>query len=416
MFNNNYKITVPVGWNGCPSYNPKSAQDDFNLSIPSIFMQPMKKIFGKEYEVAAKEAIQYVQEMDENLFITACLKDLLKKYPDFLTFLEERLDSEEEMDPYYRELYLRCASIDSMCIVKPRLTKEIENNIFQYGLVKGNLYTISGVSGSGKTAFAIHMTTSLMTGFNPFYEDEKLEESKRVLYISLEQSKLDIENRVISTISSFFDENNSISFGEIISAQIPKQKLPLFRKSVKIYEYFKKNIKIFGNQKLTNWKKYQILQLIDRETSTGEYDLVVIDPVCLMDNDNPDNDTETPVQLRNIAINNHVAMLLLTQLTKEATKKALKNDMVDMAEFDQSSIRGSSSLVYQTNTMVILGKIGESDFKNRKIQRIAMKVVKARFGAHGYCKVNFDGATNTFFDTEKNESSNVKKKKSVIEV
>lgn len=415
MTNNNFQIKVPVGWNGCEAYNPRNLLNDFNPSIPSIFTMPLRKKFGEGYEVAAKEIAHYIGEMDENFFIEVCLKDVLKKYPDFLTFLEERLDSEEEMDPYYRELYLRCASIDSMCIVKPRLTKEIENNIFQYGLVKGNLYTISGVSGSGKTAFAIHMTTSLMTGFNPFYEDEKLEESKRVLYISLEQSKLDIENRIISTISSFFDENNSISFGEIISAQIPKHKLPLFRKSVKIYEYFKKNLKIFGNQKLTNWKKYQILQLIDRETSTDKYDLVVVDPVSLMDNDNPDNDTQTPVELRNIAINNRVAMLLLTQLTKEATKKALKNETVDMTEFDQSSIRGSSSLVYQSNTIVILGKIGESDLKNRKIQRIAMKVVKARFGAHGFCKVGFDGATNTFFDIEEEEPKK-KTKGKIIEV
>ena len=242
------------------------------------------------------------------------------------------------------------------------------------------------------------MATTLMTGYNPFYEDGMLEQSKKVLYISLEQSKMDIEKRIISTISSFFDKKDPISFGEIISTQIPKQKLPLFRKSVKVFEYFKKNIKIFGNQNLTNLNKFKILQLIDRETQTGTYDLVVVDPVCLMDNDNPDNDTQTPVELRNIAINNRVAMLLLTQLTKEATKKALKNETVDMMEFDQSSIRGSSSLVYQSNTIVILGKIGESDLKNRKIQRIAMKVVKARFGTHGYCKVGFDGATNTLYE------------------
>lgn len=415
MTNNNFQIKVPVGWNGCEAYNPQNLLNDFNPSIPSIFTMPLRKKFGEEYEVAAKEIAHYIGEMDENFFIEACLKDVLKKYPDFLNFLEEKLNSDEKIDSSIYEIYMRCASIDSMCVVKPCLTKVIEKKVFQYGLVKGNLYTVSGVSGSGKTAFAIHMATTLMTGYNPYYEDGMLEQSKKVLYISLEQSKMDIENRIISAISSFFDKKDPISFGEIISTQIPKQKLPLFRKSVKVFEYFKKNIKIFGNQNLTNLNKFKILQLIDRETQTGTYDLVVVDPVCLMDNDNPDNDTQTPVELRNIAINNRVAMLLLTQLTKEATKKALKNETVDMTEFDQSSIRGSSSLVYQSNTIAILGKIAEYDLGNRRIQHIAMKVVKARFGTYGYCKVGFDGATNTFFDIEEEEPKK-KTKGKIIEV
>lgn len=146
MTNNNFQIKVPVGWNGCEAYNPQNLLNDFNPSIPSIFTMPLRKKFGEGYEVAAKEIAHYIGEMDENFFIEACLKDVLKKYPDFLNFLEEKLNSDEKIDSSIYEIYMRCASIDSMCVVKPCLTKEIEKKVFQYGLVKGNLYTVSGVS------------------------------------------------------------------------------------------------------------------------------------------------------------------------------------------------------------------------------------------------------------------------------
>lgn len=55
MYKNDYTISVPVGWNGCPSYNPKKVQDDFNLSIPSIFMQPMKKNLERNTKLQQKK-------------------------------------------------------------------------------------------------------------------------------------------------------------------------------------------------------------------------------------------------------------------------------------------------------------------------------------------------------------------------
>ena len=105
------------------------------------------------------------------------------------------------------------------------------------------IYTITAVSGGGKTALCSMLTACAITGVNPFKGRNKFK-PKRVIYISLEQSREQIIGRIISTISALNNLDNCVPFSEIVAKRISGVHKQALKTACTLFDVFKDRLKV----------------------------------------------------------------------------------------------------------------------------------------------------------------------------
>lgn len=88
--------------------------------------------------------------------------------------------------------------------------------LFPNGFMRGELTVLSGISGGGKTALSVMITSVLIGGYNRFLENPE-HFTNPVVYVSLEQPKHQIQARIISTLLSLNAEEDIISYSDILN-------------------------------------------------------------------------------------------------------------------------------------------------------------------------------------------------------
>lgn len=116
--------------------------------------------------------------------------------------------------------------------------------LFPNGFMNGELTVLSGFSGGGKTALSVMITSILIGGYNRFLENpEHL--TNPAIYVSLEQPKHQIQARIISTLLSLNEENNFLSYSDILNFNEVSSKRSL-NLGFNLFELYRKKFINFG--------------------------------------------------------------------------------------------------------------------------------------------------------------------------
>lgn len=326
-------------------------------------------------------------------------KTYYKKFKEMHLNDIKYLDKVKDISPDMELLYTRVFSKIGRGYVKPCVTKRFDDTFFPEGFVPSNIYTITAMSGGGKTALAVNITTSLMLGFNSLYDNEIREPSK-VTYISLEQSKYEIRARILSAISGIMDLDNALSTLEISTHSIPDSKIDLYETSLNVYHLFEDSIMILDKEDFGYDLSIEgVLKVVEQKRSSFEPQLIILDQIVNIVSDTPDCDNHTPMELKSYSQKREIPILVVTQMNKDARKANRKGD-IDL--YSGNDIRGSGYLEHQSTSIIVfqltVDKSGKSDGK------VDVKSVKARYGKHSKISMKFHGSCNLFEDSDEDEN------------
>lgn len=287
----------------------------------------------------------------------------------------------------------------------PRITPKFDKKFFPRGFVKGEMYAITAPTGGGKSSFAVFLATSLLTGYNPNFED--VVSSRRIMYITLEMPKEFIRSRIVSAISAFNDIDHAVPYVEIITKSISDEDcFKNYMVSEKTYDLFQNNLKILDSSDFPSLTPQDVTTGIENAMKTFNPDLVILDQIVNIAAEDPSNDTRSPLLLRQLAGMTNKNILVITQMSKDEMKKSYKGNCFDVSKLSSASLRGSSNLEQQAADILILSKDSEKIEKfGRFINKMDVKSAKSRNGSEEFFWLGFDGCTGFFFDLEKDDEN-----------
>ena len=241
------------------------------------------------------------------------------------------------------------------------------------GLIGGNLYFIAGRPAMGKTSFAINIAQSVA-----------LKEKKNVLIFSLEMSKEELTNRIISSEALISSENirkGSISkddfnsFIEIIS--------PLSSASI----YIDDNADLSVLELKSKAKQLKIEKGID---------LIVIDYLQLMSGLKSDNRlmeiTNITRNLKILAKELDIPIICISQLSRENEKRNNRRPIL-------SDLRDSGSIEQDADVVIFVyrDEVYNQNLEENK-NMCELIVAKHRNGKTGTIEVGFVGEYTSFYN------------------
>lgn len=240
---------------------------------------------------------------DLNELATDYLKDKIAiDYAKFWLWLKQHKNMGADCCRWYYKL-LPIFGNESIELL---LSNEINEKIFSSGLMNGQLYTITAPSGKGKTSFCIMIITYLILGFNPFIKKSNNKKRYKILYISLEQSREEIEARLISTISAFKNIGSTISFSELLSGKCDDQEK--YFQAIEYFILFYDSFKILTVEDFGN--KLDLESINSKvESLDFKYDVIVIDKYDNIEGVDLFN-SNVPIGIKAMAQNMQVPIIL----------------------------------------------------------------------------------------------------------
>lgn len=324
------------------------------------------------------------------------LKKLLQ---DDLSLVDQlRKNLNPEVDESDRLLCWRLEALLNLTI-KPNISKKFSENFFPTGYMPGELYVLSGISGGGKTSFAVHIATTLASGVNCFSDLDK-EERATVIYLSLEQSKKQIEARVLSNLCATLLGNKNLSFSEVLCGDQTFSKE--FEEALWGYLMIEDRIRIFDSsyfggsptvQEITAFLGAELLKIGETEKK-----LIIIDRLENIIGGTSNLDDTVVITLKNFASQQNVPVLVQCQMSKNAIETARTSDGgFNMDKLSASSLKGTSGLEHNCSNVMILvpdGRKKEISQKSEKIITIIQP--KNRYGRNDRIKMSFLGSCGLF--------------------
>lgn len=236
------------------------------------------------------------------------------------------------------------------------------------GLQKGGLYVLAASSGCGKTFFSQNIILNALKCDLGAY------------FVSMEMQKRKIFTRFISIIAK-------INSYRILKNNIYQHEEPILQNAITQWESYKKTFLITDLVKLSASK---IESALRRALRKNPVDLMVIDYAQIMELREAKNMNEASlikenvVKLAQIAKKYDIAVLLLSQLTKDKI-----NGRVGLG-----SLKGSGGL-YEDADCVFAMWADEEQPKDA-IKKLRIEVLKNRDGLSGGLDVEFDGEFGRF--------------------
>lgn len=282
--------------------------------------------------------------------------------------------------------------------------------LLKNGLMFGELTVLSGVSGGGKTALSVMLTTVLIGGYNRFLENpEHL--TNPVIYVSLEQPKHQIQARIISTLLSLNEENNFLSYSDILNFNEVSSKRSL-NLGFNLFELYRKNLLILDKTDFGGTPNVQDLNyaLENRITFFDKKPLVIIDRYENIDGANNYSDDFIVREIKAFAEINRVPVLLQAQMNKSAITTSSKNSgKFDETKISSNSLKGTSGLEHHASEVLIIVPDGSTrEFEGVPSKFVTIIHPKSRFGCNDSIKMLFRGQDNIYVDY--NETRGRKKK------
>lgn len=282
--------------------------------------------------------------------------------------------------------------------------------LLKNGLMFGELTVLSGVSGGGKTALSVMLTTVLIGGYNRFLKHpEHL--TNPVIYVSLEQPKHQIQARIISTLLSLNEENNFLSYSDILNFNEVSSKRSL-NLGFNLFELYRKNLLILDKTDFGGTPNVQDLNyaLENRITFFDKKPLVIIDRYENIDGANNYSDDFIVREIKALAEINRVPILLQAQMNKGAIASSSKNSgKFDETKISSNSLKGTSGLEHHASEVLIIVPDGSTrEFEGVPSKFVTIIHPKSRFGCNDSIKMLFRGQDNIYVDY--NETRGRKKK------
>lgn len=324
---------------------------------------------------------------------------LREKYGSFLENFLAKLNpekNESDFDMYWKIRPL-CGNFSS---IRPGISNKIDTAIFPNGLIKGELYTISGISGGGKTAFCSMLTSTLISGNNPYLDSQKDVKAYHVIYISLEQTRMQMECRIISCLSALNDLNKSVSYSSLISGDISND--DYLHTALIIYSLFKNRLHVISLEDFESTPTVNdiITKIKNIAASLEDNFVVIIDRYENIAGADDQQNDYVARELKLFAEKEQFPIILQAQLNKASITSAKSADgTLDYRKISANSLRGTSGLEHNSSAVIIL--IPEESTKdiagvNFKMLRIVL--CKSRYSPNDNIKVWFSGATNLLID------------------
>lgn len=282
--------------------------------------------------------------------------------------------------------------------------------LFPNGFMNGELTVLSGVSGGGKTALSIMITSILIGGYNRFLENPE-HFTNPVIYVSLEQPKHQIQARIISTLLSLNEENNFLSYSDILNFNEVSSKRSL-NLGFNLFELYRKNLLILDKTDFGGTPNVQDLNyaIENRITFFEKKPLVIVDRYENIDGANNYADDYIVREIKSFAEKNQVPVLLQAQMNKNAVASSSKNSgKFDESKISSNSLKGTSGLEHHASEVLIIVPDGSKrDFEGVPSKFVTIIHPKSRFGSNDSIKMLFRGQDNLFVDY--NETRGRKKK------
>lgn len=361
-----------------------------------VYIKTGNDILAQSDEVRRFEIINETLSIWDKLPIHI-KNDFIKTYESDIESYIENL--ENCADYKSRRNVLRLKKMFSNNSVQCALSKKFCESFLPTGFMKGELYVLSGISGGGKTAFSIMLTSVLIMGYNR-YLDSPNQVTTPCIYVSLEQSQFQIEARIMSTLNAL-QTGKTIPYSALIngSESVQDKDIDL---AFYIFEICKKNLLILDLESFTTTPS--VYQLIDELSARlplfEKKPLVIIDRYenILGANDNVND--EVARELKSFAIKHNVPVIVQSQLNKSSIASAKKADgSLDYQKISANSLKGSSGLEHHSSSVMVIvpsNKMIEKD--GQRVKLVNLIQPKSRYCENTMLKMLFNGANNIFLD------------------
>ena len=394
------------------------------------------KILGIDEESIkmSKEWSERTQEViNEEYWFENCSKSQTKKTitnafdvnQDELTRLFSRLNSIDSMNDEFKELTLTTIQEEYkdlwerikyysttskhakvLCLklskyfekenISAFISNEFDKTILPQGWINDQLYTISGLSGGGKTSLAIMMSTVLIGGINTFHSQIK-KDTHRVLYVNLEQQRIEIEKRIISTLSILNDLDHAISYADMMDIAKFDDTRNL-NTAIDLFYGVMDNLKIIDYEDFDSHDVDDVCKGIIEQVNKNDYEIVFLDQFVNL-KDSEEISERNANALRNLARTLHIPIVVLTQMSKESQRGAMKSDgTFDANKISGIALKGASALEQQSSYVTFILPTGKKQkFHGYDAEVVTIANKKGRYG-QGEIQMLFVKAFNLFVD------------------
>lgn len=370
------------------------------------------------------EESKFYEDYHENQFWD-CLDDSYIVNQDELTRLFSRLSSIDSMNDEFKELilttiqeeykelwgrikyhssfskyakilYLKLSKYFEKENISAFISNEFDKTILPQGWIPGQLYTISGLSGGGKTSLAVMMSTVLISGINSFHPQVK-QELHHVLYVNLEQQRIEIEKRIISTLSASNNLENAISYSSMMNmAKI--ENLSQLNTAIDIFYGVVDNLKILDFEDFASNDVDDVCQEISDQVMRNGFEIVFVDQFVNL-KDSEEISERNANALRNLARSLDIPVVVLTQMSKDSQRGAMKSDgTFDANKISGIALKGASALEQQSSYVTFILPTGKKQkFHGYDAEIVTISNKKGRYG-QGEIQMLFVKAFNLFVD------------------
>lgn len=351
------------------------------------------------------------------------IEETVSLWPDLPKHIRKKFVSEnqENIDAYLDDLkfsntlrsrkkLFMMQNLFSQNSISAGISCNFDAILFPNGFMKGELTVLSGISGGGKTALSIMITSVSIGGYNRFLENpEHL--TNPVIYVSLEQPKHQLQARIISTLLALNTENDVFPYSDIINYNAFSSKKSM-NLGFSLFELYRKNLIILDKTDFGGTPSVQELNyaLNKRITFFDKKPLVIIDRYENIDGANIYSDDFIVREIKSFAELNGVPVLLQAQMNKGAITTSSKNSgKFDETKISSNSLKGTSGLEHHASEVLIIVPDGSTrEFEGVPSKFVTIIHPKSRFGCNDSIKMLFRGQDNIFVDY--NETRGRKKK------
>lgn len=314
--------------------------NEYFLKNESSFLEEIRKIYDKHYIFTREEEIENYNSKETNI------------------------------NALYDLFYESKNNIDPISTGFKKLDEVLEGGLY------GELYTVGGASGEGKTAFSLQMI------------DNIAQSGKDILIISLEMSRLELVARSLSRLTYDISTSVNHTFNEAYAKtevgisnlrrykKYSKEELKVIKEAKEKYREYAKRIHVIEG--IGNITIEKIKNVIERHIDlTGKIPVVLIDYLQLIaPEDARLSDKQiidkTMLELKRITRDYNVPIVLISSVNRESYK-GKKDASISMASFKESgSIEFTSSIVIALEV--------EKEDTEKKTRDIKLSVLKNRKG------------------------------------
>lgn len=304
-----------------------------------------------------------------------------------------------------RDLFLNTGGL------KGNVSDKFNENVLPYGFMKGELYTVTGLSGGGKTALCTMISAVLISGNNQNLNNGSIFKQIKVVYVSLEQTKRQIENRIISALSVLNNPERSISFADLTYGS-DNVHLEDLRVAITLFDAFAENLTVLDFNEFAGEPSVQeVFDVVKHHIPSNQDTLCIVDRYENLAGATDLQSDTVARELNLYARKLQIPVILQAQMNKASIATAQRKDgSIDSQKLSGNSLRGTSGLEHNSSAILILApEQGDRQMLGRNLRKIKIVVAKNRYGALTECDFWFDGATNLFLDCESPKRGRPKK-------